>query len=239
MLGSSFYNSLGEAVEIPKTAVYTTSIYGELGLFWGLNLIANIPIFIHTSQEGEDSTNTRRLGGAGDITLGLEYGIIRNSPFVLSVSVLLGLPTGEDEVSADKLLQTGDGEFNQKFLLEAGFSFFPFPAYVSGGVSFNNRTEDFSDEGGFRLEGGVDFLRIFFAKVEFTSVFSLDNGDKVHPSNLYSLYLNNTQYNAFGGSVGVYLLPGRLGISLGADGAFSGTNILATPSYYGSVFFRL
>ena len=100
---------------------------------------------------------------------------------------------------------------------------------------FNNRTSGYSDEYGFSLEAGADILEMFFVKADMKNLISTQNGDLISPEQLYSTFLNNTEYFAYGIEAGWKFLP-PLGLSIGGDFAAGGENILAGPTIFGSIY---
>ena len=125
------------------------------------------------------------------------------------------------------ILQSGDGEFNQMVRVHVGYSLYPKPGYLAGYIGLNNRTNDFSDELHFGLEGGMALNKSLYAALKLNVVESLQNGDAA--ASQTGVFSNNIEYTGIGPEV-TYLLDNGLGFSLGIFGAFSGQNILAAPS---------
>ena len=247
-----------------RARILTTSLYAEVGILKRLDFVTYVPFFIHRNStlEGTEGTQTetnrRRFStsGIGDISLGLKYGIIQNKPFVLSVGLQFGIPTGKsidgtlptiDKVenlsdAGQLTLQTGDGEFNQSVHLDMGYSFSPFPSYLSSGIFFNNRTKSYSAEAGWYIRGGIGFLKVLNFNAHLSGVHSLNTGenfvDGLGKGNSIGAYSDNTTFVSYGGSLGWTFLP-KLGLEVGYDGALYGKNILAGPSYYAAISFSL
>ncbi len=180
--GKSFREVNGGKVAIPTLADYTTSLYGEHGLRDDLTLVGYLPFFKRITLnkqvgrpsgfvyfEGDDVT------GMGDALLGLRYRLARFGPTVLSAEFALGLPLGED-TQANGLL-TGDGEFNQRLLIQAGHSFCPVAAYCNVDLGFNNSIKGFSDELLYAAEFGYTFKGHLTAILRVRGIESRENGD--------------------------------------------------------------
>lgn len=163
----------------------------------------------------------------------LRFGLRQYRPAVLSLRLLFGLPTGNSEQANG--LVTGDGEFNQMLMLEAGHSFYPRPFYVIGEIGVNNRTKNFSDEFRYGGEVGYTFLRNFTAIMRVNGVQSLRNGTDESLGGMGGLYGNNVSYLALAPSL-TYKIAGSLGITGGVDGAAFGENVLAAPTFSLGIF---
>ena len=245
LAATDWYDDTGKVIPIPENFYLANSFYGEFGVLDRLDVIVNIPFLVTNAQSAQETTGNNTplvqedlVSGIGDIRVGVRYGILQNTPLVLSASLFFGLPTGSQAKEND-FVATGDGEFNQLLKIEAGYSFYPAPFYLGAGVGFNNRTQNFSDEIHLYTEVGASFWKRFFVKVAINAVAPLGNGSLVNRRFVYTLFQNNVAYTAFGGEIGGFVLQNRLGLSIGADGALNGRNVLATPSLYLSVFYKL
>ncbi len=233
IVSDGFYTPEGTIRDIKTAGVYISSIYAEYGITDKITAVAYVPFFFRNTinaQEFTLSTNTEESDEAnsfGDFNVGLQYGLLKKGPMVLSASLLFGVPSGQTDGGRTQLLQSGDGEFNQLLRLHAGYSFYPAPFYAAGYVGVNNRTKDFSDEFRLGLEAGATVNKWFFA-LKMDWVESFQNGDA--ESSQTGIFSNNTEYIAFGPEIG-YSIGGGFGVSGAALGAFKGQNILASPSY--------
>ncbi len=234
IVSDQFYDPSGNIQPITTTGVYITSIYGEYGLSDKLTAFIYFPFFFRNTLNEQQLVNSGTTvpgdesNGVGDTNIGISYGIKQNGPFVLNTSLLLGLPIGETEGGDTGLLQSGDGEFNQLVKLNAGYSFYPIPIYVIAGIGLNNRTNDFSDELHINGEVGLTIKSSFNVAFKVYSLSSFDNGDA--DANQNGIFSNNTEYFAYGPELS-YTHNDRFGASITYQGALSGQNILANPSY--------
>ena len=238
IISDAFFNPDGDIIDITTTGLYSTSLYAEYGL--GNNFSANLyaPVFVRNTvnriqfQDGSVSPGDE-LNSIGDINVGLKYAFLQQSPVVMAVSLILGIPSGEVSGGRQGVLQTGDGEFNQMIRLEVSKSFYPFYGTVS--AALNNRTENFSDE--YRLGFEVGYAKNkFSANIKFHTVQSFFNGsDEVTGNGIFS---NNTEFVSFTPEVN-YTVFNSLGVSANAGFAFSGKNILASPNFGLGIYYLL
>lgn len=176
-----FYSPAGTDIKIRTTGLYVTSIYGEYGLSSRWTAIASVPFLVQNDfnriqyRQSGRVIAADRLRSIGDIELALKLGFFQKGPIVVATTLVLGLPTGNPSGGSSKILQTGDGEFNQILRVDGSHSFYPKPFYTSAYVAYNNRTSGFSDE--FRY--GFDFGytgRHFNAIFHLNSILSTRNG---------------------------------------------------------------
>ncbi|MEQ9307551.1 MAG: hypothetical protein RJQ14_26810 [Marinoscillum sp.] len=237
-----FFDSNGEIIDIPTTSLYTTSCYGEYGLTNNLNVLLYAPLFVRATQNKEvfrqsglSNEGYELNTSIGDTNLGLKYGWNQNGAIVWAGSVTLGLPFGQSKPEGS--LQTGDGEFNQLFMLEASHSFYPKPFYSTLFVGFNNRTKGFSEE--VRVGGEVGLtVGDFIAILKVNSVNSLNNGDVANNAEGATLNGNNVEYLAITPEV-AYSFSTSTGISASVGFASSGRNQLASPNFSLGFFMNL
>lgn len=232
-----------EVIDITTTSVYISNFYGEYGISEKLTAIAYIPFFtrvVLNELRFRPSNNTvpgDELNGMGDFLVGAKYGLVRNKPVVISASLLLGIPIGNPEGGETKLLQTGDGEFNQLIRIEAGYSVPKTNLYLTGGVGFNNRTKDFSDEFHYNFEVGYSFMKSkLIAIMKVYGVVSFFNGEAAIVSN--GIFANNTEFLSYTPQL-VYNINKNWGVDINAGFALTGRNILAAPNYSLGVFYKL
>ena len=238
--GDQFYDGEGKSQSIITTGVYMTTLYGEYGLNDRFDVIANVPLFTRMTlnkavfssgrvQEGD------ALNALGDVDLAIKYGIRRNKPLVISTSLTLGLPLGETEGGDTKLLQSGDGEFNQLIRLEAGYAFKK-PFYTNLGVGFNNRTENFSDEFRYDFELGYQYKKTVLLAFKMAGVESLRNGDSNLGGN--AIFSNNVEYLTFGPEL-AYIHQEKWGLSFAYRTATNAKFIINSPAYEVGLFLTL
>ena len=233
-----FYGLGGEITDITTAGVYITEFYGEYGLGSNLEVSLYFPLFFRSTLNSVRFEQSNRIqpgdavNNIGDINVGVKYALIKNKPFVLSASLVLGIPSGVVGAGDTQLLQTGDGEFNQMLRLDIGYSFSPF--YITAGVGFNNRTKDFSDEFHANFEIGITYKKLI-AMIKTGTVQSLNNGDAAAATT--GIFSNNTEFVTAGPEV-AWLFTKNFGFSAGAAFAFAGQNILAAPAYNAGFFVK-
>lgn len=235
-----FFDKEGEVVDIPTVSLYTSSLYFEYGLADRINIIGYVPFFVRSTLNEvkfNQSGNTipgDAINSFGDTDLQIKYGIIKNKGVVASASLLFGLPLGSSEVSKDRILQTGDGEFNQMIRLDVSHSLYPKPLYISGYIGFNNRTQGFSDE--IRWGGEIGWTPgKFIVIMKVDSRNSLYNGLS-EESSANGIFANNIEYFSYTPEVN-YKLNDQFGFSAAAGLALSGKRILAAPNFSLGGFF--
>ena len=242
IISDAFYSPEGTVQDIKTAGVYITSFYGEYGITDKLTAVAFVPFFFRNTinkQEFNVSTNEEpgdESNSFGDFNVGIQYGLFKKGPLVVSASLLFGVPSGETSGGESMILQSGDGEFNQLLRVHAGYSFYPKPFYVSAYSGINNRTQDFSDEFHVGLEAGAAFPSGFFAALKLSVVESLMNGEA--SSSQTGIFSNNTEFISFGPQVAYGFDNGWL-VSGSALGAFSGRNILASPMFSVGIVYEL
>ncbi|MFZ1808695.1 MAG: hypothetical protein WAU36_15800 [Cyclobacteriaceae bacterium] len=241
ILSSSYFGPAGDVVDITTIGLYTTSLYGEYGFTDRLTGIVYFPFFVRsTLNEIKFKQSGAVIPGdgfssIGDSEIGIKYGLITNKPIVLSASVFFGLPIGETSGGESRILQTGDGEFNQMLRIDASHSFHPKPIFTSVYAAFNNRTNNFSDELRFGLEIGGTFNK-FIPIFKLNVVQSLENGGTAAVQN--GVFSNNTEYISPSIELN-YQVTDQIGLSGSGAFAFSGQNILAAPNWGLGVYLKL
>ncbi len=241
ILASAYYQPDGTIIDITTIGLYTSSAYLEYGITDRVTTIAYLPFFVRntlnrtTFTSGRDPIAGDFVNAIGDADVSFKYGIVRDKPFVVSASLTFGLPLGETSGGRTRILQTGDGEFNQMFTLEVSRSFHPVPVYVTTLLSFNNRTKDFSDEFRYGLELGYTLANKWIMQIRFYGVESFYNGQAAGGGG-NSIFANNTEYLAITPEV-AFKVQDHIGISANAGFAAFGKKILATPNYGLGVFF--
>jgi len=241
IVSDQFFDAEGNTQGITTTGVFITSLYAEYGISDKLTGLAYFPFFFRNTLNEQFLVNSGvtvpgdELNSIGDSFIGASYALKQDGPLVFNVSVILGLPIGETSGGDTQLLQSGDGEFNQLVKFNAGYSFYPLPIYATASIGFNNRTNDFSDEFHLSAEVGYTFKQQLNIALKVYSLTSFENGDADSAQN--GLFANNTEYLAIGPEVS-FIFKNNLGFSASAQGAFSGQNILASPSYSFGAYYK-
>jgi protein XagA len=219
---------------------YTTSLYAEYGLTNRLTAVAYVPFFVrNTVNEGVGAITGEVLqpglehNNIGDIDLSLKYLLWKKNRFVLSSTLMLGLPTGNS--NQPNLLYTGDGEFNQFLRLDWGYGANRW--YATGYVGLNNRTNNFSEELRYFGELGFWFLpEKLMGSLKLSAVHSFNNGSPENTGN--GLFSNNVEFVSPQAGL-TYQFNKKCGISVLAGGAVMGRNVLAAPAFSVGVFAKI
>lgn len=249
VISNRHYTDAGLLDPNVTNGIFNTSLYAEYGFTSRLTGVLYFPFFSRayfnntvSGTTGEVITPGEAINSIGDTDIGLKYGILTGGPLALSATLTLGLPLGNDSGGSAGNLQTGDGEFNQLLQLDAGKSFRigKIDAYANAYLGFNNRTNDFSDELRFGIEGGATFLGgRLTAIIRLYGVQSLNNG--ALPGELStstSIFANNTEHLSYSPEL-AYNITDKWGVSVSTGRAFSGRLIFANPSYSVGVFMKL
>ncbi len=248
-----YFSPDGTLLPITTTSIYMTTIYGEYGITDRLTGLLNAPLFVRSTINNRESTITGivepgdALNGVGDIEFGIKYGLLTQGPVVLSASLLLKLPTGNNVGGTTELLQTGDGAFSQLIKMEASHSFYPTPIYATLATGYRHRgsaTYDYalgeqdvrySDE--FRWGGEVGWTpRNWLLALKWEQVVPLDNGSEGGETGSSSIFGNKVAYFGLIPEVN-YIFNSGFGISASVGAALSGKNILGSPNFAVGVFY--
>lgn len=240
---SKFYSPEGKVIDIRTTGLYSTSVYGEYGITSRLTAMANVPLYVRNTfteiqyiQSGR-TVPKDQLSSFGDTELGLKYGFFQKKPVVLAVTFIAGIPTGNNAGGESKILQTGDGEFNQLLRVDASHSFYPKPFYVSAYSAFNNRTSGFSDEFRYGFDLGYTGKK-FNAIFHLNSIMSFNNGSPAGANVNNGIFSNNLEM-VLPSIEFAYELYKNFGVSVAAAYPLSGQNLLNSPSYKGAIYYKL
>ncbi|MFN0081516.1 MAG: hypothetical protein ACKVOM_03280 [Ferruginibacter sp.] len=240
---SEFYSPEGKVINIRTTGLYATSFYGEYGITSKLTAVANVPFYVRNTftkiqyiQSGR-SVPADELNSLGDIELGFKYGFFQKKPIVLAVTFLAGIPSGNNAGGDSKILQTGDGEFNQLLRVDASHSFYPRPFYVSVYSAFNNRTSGFSDEYRYGFDFGYTGKK-FNAIFHLNSIMTLNNG-KTTGANVNNGIFSNNLEMVLPSIELAYDVYKNFGVSVAAGYPISGQNLLNSASYKGAIYYKL
>ncbi len=235
----SYYSATGLKIRGDRTrSIGNTSIYAEYGISDRINVIAYFPFLSKATLFEQIDRNTGniiaegdKVSSLGDSEIAVKYGILVDKPIVVSSSIYLGIPLGNENGGRDGSLQTGDGEFNQFLRLDISGSiktgnYYPF---CSGYFGFNNRTKGFSDEYRYGIELGVE-IGVLSIINRLYGVTSLRNGiinDRLVGTNIAG---NNTEFLNFSPELNIKF-GDSLGISFTYIKPISGKLIFAEPSY--------
>jgi hypothetical protein len=242
IVAKNYYDSEGNKVAIRTLGNYTTAFYGEYGFTDRFTGIVFFPFFVRNTVnevKGNNSGNIIQEGieynNVGDLDVGFRYGLVKDKPFVLSLSLTLGIPIGNGDHPEG--LNTGDGEFNQLAKLEFGKSLGS-KVYISTALGINNRSKGFSDE--FRYEGEIGWQpsKKWWLIFKTHGIQPLNNGESSTTGGSNGLFMNGTQFLSFGPEIAYQLTP-SLGLNASAFGAMNIKNALGAPAFNIGVFWKL
>lgn len=248
LISNRHYTDSGLIDPNVTTGVFNTSLYAEYGFTDRLTGVLYFPFFSRSyfnntisGTTGEVLIPGEAINSIGDTDIGLKYGLIINKPVVLSATLTLGLPLGNNSGGSLGNLQTGDGEFNQMLQVDAGtaFKIAGQNAYANAYVGYNNRTNNFSDEIRFGVEGGISFFKDKVTTiVRLYGIRSMKNGDLNAGINSTSIFANNSEHVTISPEI-AYNINEKWGVSAGFGKAISGKIIFADTAYNAGVFFKL
>ena len=247
IIADQHFTDIGRIDPNVTQGIFNTTLYGEYGLTDRLTGIVNFPFYSRSyfnnsvsGTTGEIIEEGEAINSLGDTEIGLQYGLTKGK-IALSARVVLGLPLGEDAGGSSGSIQTGDGEFNQMLQIDAGtgFKIGEQNAYANIYGGFNNRSNGFSDELRFGIEGGINlFDNKLLAIARLIGIESLQNGDAEKGANSTSIFANNQEFLSFAPELN-WNFNEKWGASVGAGFALSGRIIYANPSYSVGVFVKL
>ena len=235
------YTDQGRLDPNVTNGIFNTFAYVEYGVSDRFTAILNAALVSRNLMNNVRSATTREIlfpGDAltsfGDVELGLKYNFSKyGAKFPVSATITLGIPTGVSLGGEFNNLQTGDGEFNQIFQIDAGtgFQLGNAPAYVSGFVGINNRSQGFSEEFRFGAEVGVGLLnKKLWLSGKLNAIESFKNGDTAATVTSTSIFANNAEFLTLGLEANLYITK-KLGVSAGFATATRGEIIASAPSY--------
>jgi len=231
-----FFNTDGE--EIPLNGTFTDisiNIYGEYSLSDILILTADFNSFRYTQLETAPGPeyDLNSVTGIGDALIGVRASILKSSTTTLSTGLNFNLPFGKS--SPDGGLLTGSGDYYQGLLLMAEHILYPAPAYLSASVTFNNRTEGYSDEFKYKFEGGYFLYTDLTIALQLKGVHPLYNG-KNDKSGGLGIFLNEQNFFSAGGEL-IYQFTKNFGLTLLYSNPLFGKNIVSSPVYAIGIFY--
>ncbi len=245
---SSFFNPDGDIIDITTTSVYVTGVWGEYGITDRLTGVINAPLYVRSTINNKESTVDGTIipgdefNGIGDISLGVEYGLIHGKPSVLAISGMVKLPTGENVGGNSELLQSGDGAWGFTALLQGSHSFYPKPFYMSlhagyqwRGVadleySAGTETVNYDDAARWGIELGWTPDVHWLVALKIANVIALGNGTGGGVTGGSSMFGNSISYFGITPEV-TYFLDNGIGFSFSIGTAAFAENILAAPSF--------
>ena len=135
----------------------TTGLFLDLryGMTDRIEIVAQLPVF---RLQFDDLADRRRSTGLGDLRVATRWNLRKGST-VATLGAAIKFPTGEF-VNDAEVVPVGEGQYDVDITAEAGHSFWPRPAYVSGLAGYRlrgaNRVNGISpgDEFFWSLEGG-------------------------------------------------------------------------------------
>jgi len=245
IVSNQHYTDEGRIDPNLTNGIFNSSIYAEYGFTDRLTGKLYFPFFSRaffnnevSGTTGEILLNGEAINSLGDTDVSVTYGLLQG-PLVVSASLTLGIPLGNDAGGSTGNLQTGDGEFNRMLQLDAGtgFELGKLSAYASSYIAYNNRTKGFSDEIRFGFEVGVTINKLT-AIARLYGIQSRNNGIEGQRENSTSIFANNSEHLTFGPEI-AYNIKDNWGLSAGFGTALSGKLIYAATSYSVGVFFKL
>lgn len=254
---SSFFNPDGEVIDITTTSVYISSLYGEYGLNSRFTALLDAPLFVRSTINNRESTVDGfvipgdEFSGIGDLSLGLQYGIIQGKKIVLAASGRVKLPTGENVGGSSELLQNGDGAWGFTGMLHASHSFYPRPFYATLSAGYQWRgsaqldykagqeTVDYDDA--FRWSGEIGWTQAdspWRLALKLDHVIALENGSNGGLSGGSSIFGNRISYLGITPEAS-YMLENGWGLAASVGTVATANNILAAPLLNLGVVFML
>lgn len=232
------------------TGIFNTTFYGEYGISDRFTTMLYVPLLsrnymnnLVSATTGEVLVAGEAINTLGDTDLGFKYSLTKpGSKWPVSATLTLGIPTGKQVAGTLENLQTGDGEFNQIFQIDAGRGFQikkKVSSYVSSYVGFNRRSNGFSEEFRYGIESGLGLMKNRLWIIgRLLGVESFKNGKTAETITSTSLFANNTEYTSYSFEAAYYVQK-RLGFSASYASAFRGEIIAAAPTYSVGIFYDL
>ena len=219
---------------------YSTSLYAEYGLTSRLTGIINFPFIIYAYSIPPSTIGKQSLWASGDIDIALKWALTYQKPVAISMTLFTGIPTGKDRNNGISGLQTGDGEWNQGFLFDAGLGYTigKSSAWTNVHGGYNRRSESFADELIYGIESGINFsnnkITVLARIAGISALGESENALNINPQSLFS---NFREYLSFSPEV-TYHINESWGITAGMGTAFSGRNIFANTTFNLGVFHK-
>ena len=242
-----FFNPDGSKADFTTITMYSTSLYAEVGIFDRLNVNLYFPFFTRVTlnklvyPNGDVREPGDELDGIGDSDVTLKFGILRNTPIVLAVSLTLGLPLGDSSGGESGILQTGDGEFNQMISADASVSLGKL--YVSTMLGYNNRTTPdsgstpYSDEFRYSFEAGYNVWKLYLI-LRGQGVKPTGDDKGSGDSETTGVFGDRLEFMALSPEV-VFNITPKFGATVSGSFPLKGKRILASPNYAAGVFITI
>lgn len=223
------------------TGIFSTYAYAEYGISNRLTGIVNGALFTRNYMNNVISLTTgdvisegEAINAIGDFELGIKFGLTKDSDLPVSLTVMLGIPSGQSSGGTLGNLQTGDGEFNQIIQMDIGKSFSMVnnnPAYVSIYTGFNNRTQEYSEEFRYGIEFGLSWLDSkLWTTARLNGIESLKNGSTAATTTSTGIFSNNSELVSLGFELNYYFKE-HLGISIGLTSPLRGELLPANSAF--------
>ena len=241
IIANKYFTPAGHLVDITTTGYYSTSYYVEYGFSEKLTAIANVPFFVRSTlnqinlPDGTLYEAGDELNSFGDVDLSLKYGWLKTDKVVSAISLTLGLPLGNSSGGNTKLLQSGDGEFNQLLEGYLSSSIFKGRGFGTLTLGYNNRTKDFTNEVRYGVEIGYKVKSVWMILRSYGIKPVNDDSDDFVSNN--GIFSNRVEYLSISPEVLVEVTD-RLGVSASAGFAAYGKRILGSPSFSVGVFLK-
>jgi hypothetical protein len=230
------YNEGGEKIPLNGTFNdYTIGFYGEYGLTDNFTVTTSFLGFRAVDFQSNPGPFQRddSESGLGDVIIGMRGLISRLGKTVISAGVNFNIPLGKSTPD-DALLLSG-GDFSQAVNLQVGHSLYPLPSYFNIFLMFNNRTEGFSDEFRYGIEGGYSFYNDLSLIIRAKAQQPLYNGSDSKIGG-FGILLNDQKYIAYGAEL-IYKLTKHFGFTVFYESGTAGKNIVSAPVYNFGIYY--
>jgi protein XagA len=230
-----------EGIVSPNTqefGYYATSLYAEYGFTPRITGIFQFPFINYTYVVPPSTIGKVSAWSTGDVELSIKYALTYEKSVAVSMRLLLGIPLGKERGKLSGGLQTGDGEWNQGILLDAGtgFKISKSEGWLNLFGGYNQRTNGYSDEILYGAESGIKLSNnkvMIIARLMGVE----STGNSTVAINPQSLFSNNREYLSFSPEA-IYHFNETWGISAGVGTALSGRNIFANTTFTLGIFKR-
>lgn len=218
---NEFHTRDGDNISTADFHTWSFNLYGEYGILDRLTGIIRFPFVRSAGFE-----TTQSFTGAGDLGLGIKYGLISGST-PLAIGLGVEFPTGNENGSGELKstpegfvrLPTGDGELNTRLDLYVSHSFHPAPAYVSLDAGYNIRTEGFTDEYLVILQGGYKLIEKLWVQASLKATGPVSTPDPSLAGGAALGFGEGVQYTAYSIGTAYEVVP-HLSVSFDLYSAF-------------------
>jgi hypothetical protein len=225
--------------KIPLNGDFTDfllNLYGEYGITDDLTLTAGITGYRYIRFESNPGPeyDIDTVSGIGDGSIGLRKLFFQLDETAIFGEINLNLPFGKSEPDGEFLIGTGD--FYQGISILAEHFFYPVPAFLRSVISFNNRTEGYSDEFIYEIKSGYFFYTDLTVALNVSGIQPLYNGKNYKTGGL-GVLLNNKKYFAVGGEV-TYKISKNIRLAALYENPVFGKNNISSPVYSFKILFN-